>query len=154
MRRGRALRIDLPYSSSVMARRSDRPTMAPSFDVAQYAKESEARVRTKAQALAPPDPAVATNAEGRRPTRPGTGGVAVPDETWARGIIGAPIVTMVPDQLKRLPLDNRAGFLLSLMDGAIDLDTVVELSAMPRAEALRAVRGLVDAGVVEFRSAR
>ncbi|MDP9152512.1 MAG: hypothetical protein M3O36_21510 [Myxococcota bacterium] len=128
--------------------------MAPSFDVAQYAKESEARVRAKAHALASTERAVATHSEGRRPTRPGTGGVVVPDETWARGTIGAPTVTMVADQLKRLPLDNRAGFLLSLMDGAIDLDTVVELSAMPRAEALRVVRGLVDAGVVEFRSAR
>ena len=126
--------------------------MAPSFDVAQYAKDSEARVG-KVPPVVPAETPIAVPSprlEERRATRPGTGGVVVPDESWARGVTGAPTVTMERDRLKRLPLDHRAGFLLSLMDGAIDLDTVVEVSAMPRAEVLRVVRDLVEGGVVEF----
>jgi hypothetical protein len=77
-------------------------------------------------------------------------GATITDEAWARGVAGAPIVLMPPDQLRRLPLDHRAGFLLSLMDGTIDLATVIDVSAMPPSDALRAVRDLFDAGVVGF----
>jgi hypothetical protein len=59
---------------------------------------------------------------------------------------------MPVDLLKRLPLDHRAGFLLSLMDGAIDLDTMVEIAGMPRREVLRLVRDLFESGVVDFRT--
>jgi hypothetical protein len=41
--------------------------------------------------------------------------------------------------------------LLSLMDGTMDLATVVEVSAMPRNDALRVVRDLFESGVVAFR---
>jgi hypothetical protein len=37
------------------------------------------------------------------------------------------------------------------MDGAMDLETVIALSAMPRAEALRLARDLVESGIVAFR---
>jgi hypothetical protein len=66
-------------------------------------------------------------------------------------MVGAPTVSMLPDQLRRLPLDHRAGFLLSLMDGTIDLATVIEVSAMPASDARRVVRDLFEAGVVVFR---
>jgi hypothetical protein len=66
-------------------------------------------------------------------------------------MIGAPAVIMAPDDLRRLPLDHRAGFLLSLMDGTIDLETIIEVSGIPRAEALRFVRDVYEAGIVVFR---
>jgi hypothetical protein len=88
--------------------------------------------------------------EIRLATRPSMG-ATITDEAWARAVVGSPIVLMPPDQLRRLPLDHRVGFLLSLMDGTIDLATVIEVSAMPPSDALRAVRDLCDAGVVVFR---
>ncbi len=54
-------------------------------------------------------------------------------------------------QLKGMPLDHRAAYLLSWMDGTIDLDTLIEVATMPREEVLRLVRKLFDSGLVEFR---
>jgi hypothetical protein len=78
-------------------------------------------------------------------------GAAVTDEAWARGMVGTPVVVMAVEDLRRLPLDHRAGFLMSLMDGTLDLPTVIELSAMPHDDARRIVRDLFEAGVVVFR---
>ena len=138
-----------------MTRRSHRPTLAPGYDVEEYARASERLVRN-----APPSGReVAANdrelpgqpaSEVRLITRPQWGAV-VTNETWARTVSGAPTVTMSPDALKRLPLDHRAGFVISLMDGTLDLDTLVELSGMSRDDALGLVRNLFDSGIVEFR---
>src|ERR1700730_5876253 len=159
-----------------MPRRSERPTTPPLFDVLQYARESDANTKTvrpiafeeelasvervsdraadgslldddssTAEVPSSPEP----HSETRLTTRP-TMGATLTDEGWARGMVGAPVVVMPHDQLRRLPLDHRAGFLLSLMDGTIDLATVIEVSAMPPSDALRAVRDLFDAGVVGF----
>jgi hypothetical protein len=87
--------------------------------------------------------------EMRLLTRPQMG--AVRDETWARTMSGAPVVIVSADELKRLPLDHRAGFLLSLMDGATHLDALVEIAGMPRKEVIRLVRDLFESGIVDFR---
>jgi hypothetical protein len=132
-------------------RRDDRPTLPPTFDVAQYAKDSDAKIRAarvtldEAEAAAPET----AQSETRLLTRPRMG--AVPDETWARSMPGALVVLPSAEELKRLPLDHRAGFLLAMMDGSIDLDTLVEIAGMPREEALRLVRDLFDSGIIEFR---
>ncbi len=134
-----------------MTRRNERPTLAPAYDVEEYARESERLVRS---ARGAPDsnrefPTHAAS-EVRLITRPQWGAV-VTNEAWARGMKGSPCVTMSPQALKRLPLDHRAGFVMSLMDGTLDLDTLVELSGMSRDDALGLVRNLFDSGVVEFR---
>jgi hypothetical protein len=80
-------------------------------------------------------------------------GASVTDDAWARTMAERfPVVVMAVDVLKRLPLDHRAGFLLSLMDGSADLETVVEIACMPRDVVLRVVRDLFESGVVDFRS--
>jgi hypothetical protein len=137
----------------IMRTRSERPTTPPAFDVVQYAKDSDARVRTVRPITC--DEATAASettpqSETRIATRPSMGATTT-DESWARSMTGAPLVVMLPDQLRRLPLDHRAGFLLSLMDGTIDLATVIEVAPMPQGDALRVVRDLYDAGVIEFR---
>jgi hypothetical protein len=78
---------------------------------------------------------------------------AMGDEAWARlvSVSGAPVVVQSAEQIKRLPLDHRAGFVLSLMDGSIDLETLIDLSMMAPEEALRLVRDLFESGVIEFR---
>jgi hypothetical protein len=127
-----------------MQKKTERPTTPPSFDVVQFAKDSDARLRSAA-----PAPHGLPSSETRLITRPQMG-AAITDEAWARGIVGVPKVVMAPDQLRRLPLDHHAGFLLSLMDGTIDLESIIEVSGMPRAEALRFVRDVYDAGIVVF----
>lgn len=66
-------------------------------------------------------------------------------------MVGNLHVRLEGEALKRLPLDHRAGFLLSLMDGSLDIESLVEVSGMPRDEALRIVRDLHDSGVIDVR---
>jgi hypothetical protein len=132
-----------------MTRRSHRPTLAPAFDVAEFARQSEhlgalVAVEQERESKSP------VSSEVRLVTRPQWGAI-ITNEAWARSMKGAPNVTMSPQALKRLPLDHRAGFVISLMDGSLDLDTLVELSGMPRDHVLGLVRNLFDSGVVEFR---
>jgi hypothetical protein len=149
-------------------RSSLRPTSPPSFDVAQFAKDSDAAiptVRPRPLDESSSPPAEEQRSETRLATRPKRGAViadeatvdeavtheAIGDEGWARVMVGAPILVMAHAELRRLPLDHRAGFLLSFLDGTIDLDTIVEVSGMPRGEALRIIRNLFESGVVAFR---
>lgn len=140
-----------------MPRQSDWPTIPPAFDVAKFAKDSDRRIAVSRPAPADPEAPVAEapipeESEIRLVTRPQMG-ATVTDDSWARTMAtGLPVVVMPVDVLKRLPLDHRAGFLLSLMDGAMDLDTLVEIAGMPRDVVLRVVRDLFESGVVDFRS--
>ena len=131
-----------------MAVPSDRPTIPPSFNVEKFAKDSDRRISAATRAnTPPPEPA----SEVRLMTRPRIDPVT--DEAWGRAISvrGALHVRLETEALMRLPLDHRAGFLLSLMDGTLDLETVVEVSGMPRDEVLHTVRDLFDSGVVDVR---
>ncbi len=132
-----------------MLRKSEVPTLRPSFDVDGYAKASD----TKLVAAARSTPEAASplpQSETRLVTRPNLG-AALTDEGWARTVAGVLVLSMTLDELKRLPLDHRAGYLIFWMDGSIDLDTLVEVSGMTRDEVLGIVRDLFDSGVVEFR---
>jgi hypothetical protein len=133
--------------------RSDRPTVPPAFDVAQYAKDSDARIGA-ARPLSLVDPVIPPpprqpKSERRLVSRTKVDAV-LSDETWAGSMEGSPSVRLQGEQLKQLPLDHKAGFLMSRMDGSTDLETIVAVSAMPRAEALRLLRDLYDAGVIAF----
>jgi hypothetical protein len=141
------------------SRSSDLPTVPPPFNVARFARDSDAKVT-----VVPPGPAAprelqdqgvdatdaAPQSEMRIATRPRME-AAETDEAWARTAVGLLVVAMSVDELKRLPLDHRAGYLLSRMDGSLDLYTLVEVAALPRRDVLRMVRDLVDSGVVAFR---
>jgi hypothetical protein len=132
-----------------MPQERDQPS--PSLDFDPVPRNSDVRVavaRAQLSDLAEPGP----RSEVRRVTRPEMGAVAG-DEGWARRMAGRPVVVMPLELLKRLPLDHRDGFLLSLMDGAIDLDTIVEIAGIPRAEVIRLVRELFESGVIDFRTA-
>lgn len=61
------------------------------------------------------------------------------------------VVAVSRDQLKGYALDHVSGFLLSVMDGATDLATILDISDMPRLDALRRLRNLVERGIVVVR---
>jgi len=52
--------------------------------------------------------------------------------------------------LSSVNLDHRAGFLMSQVDGMMSLEDILELSSMPRTEALRLLVFLVENGVVDI----
>lgn len=57
-------------------------------------------------------------------------------------------VAVARDQIRWLSLDHRAGFLLSLVDGTSSIEELLDVSTMPRLEALRILYGLLDQRVI------
>lgn len=57
-------------------------------------------------------------------------------------------VALSGDQIRWLSLDHRAGFLLSLVDGISSIEELLDISSMPRLEALRILYGLLDQRVI------
>ncbi len=66
-------------------------------------------------------------------------------------------MTVVPwlmvtlDQLRELPIDPRAAFLVSLADGQCTIETIAEVAAMPREEVAQIFATLAELGAVELR---
>jgi hypothetical protein len=57
----------------------------------------------------------------------------------------------VPDhEIRWLGLDHRAGFLLSRVDGCHSIEEVLDVSGMPRLEALKTLSELVSVGAVRL----
>jgi hypothetical protein len=59
-----------------------------------------------------------------------------------------PRVSVEADRLRWLSLDHRAGFLLSLIDGFSSLEELLDISGMPRFEALKILCDLLDQDVI------
>jgi hypothetical protein len=64
------------------------------------------------------------------------------------------IAAVSPEELRRFTLDNVSGFLLSAMDGATDVETILDISGLPRLLALRHIRSLLERGIVVVASGR
>ena len=57
----------------------------------------------------------------------------------------------VPDsEVRWLGIDHKAGFLLSRVDGAHSLEEIVDMSGMPRLEALKMLAELLESGAIAF----
>jgi len=61
-----------------------------------------------------------------------------------------PIVVIDPTLIDSLGIDHRAGFLLSLVDGASTIEAILDVCGMPRLDALRILHELVQRGAVGF----
>jgi hypothetical protein len=59
-------------------------------------------------------------------------------------------VALPSDQIRWLTLDHRAGFLLSLIDGGSTVDQLLDISGMPRLDALRIMYQLLDQRVISL----
>jgi len=64
---------------------------------------------------------------------------------------GLPVPCAAPEALTAYNLPADAGFLISLMDGKTCLTDLVSVSGMDHFDALHALQGLLDAGLVELR---
>jgi hypothetical protein len=103
-------------------------TVAPDFDPEDFARDSEIEQR-------------AAVADGR---------LTLERECLAAiGSESAMLVAAVSaEELKQFTLDSVSGFLLSAMDGATDVETILDISGLPRLRALRHVRSLLERGIV------
>jgi hypothetical protein len=64
---------------------------------------------------------------------------------------GVPVVAVARDELRWLSIDHRAGFVLSLIDGVSTLEMVLDVSGMPRFDALRILHELLQKRIVSLR---
>lgn len=62
-----------------------------------------------------------------------------------------PSIVVADEDLKHVAIDHRAGFLLSHIDGVSSLETILDVSGMPRLDALRILVELVQKRVVALR---
>ena len=62
-----------------------------------------------------------------------------------------PMVVVPRAQMRWLSMDHRAGFILSLIDGSSTVDMILDVSGMPKLDALRILLDLVQQKIVAFR---
>ena len=62
-----------------------------------------------------------------------------------------PMVLVAREQLRWLSIDHRAGFLLSHIDGISNLEMILDVSGMPRLDALKILCELSQQRVISFR---
>jgi hypothetical protein len=65
-----------------------------------------------------------------------------------------PIVVLGALELSQLPLDHRAGFLLSRIDGSSSIDEILDVCGMPALDALRIIYELLQEGVIRIGAPR
>ncbi len=63
-----------------------------------------------------------------------------------------PTVIVQPTQLRWLSIDHRAGFVLSLIDGSSTLEMILDVSGMPKLDALRILHELLQAKIVSLKN--
>lgn len=71
-----------------------------------------------------------------------------PPLRWS--LASVPVLAMKTDELVRLPLDHRAGFLLSHVDGASSFETLLDLVPLPESEVIGIVESLLALGVIRL----
>jgi hypothetical protein len=62
-----------------------------------------------------------------------------------------PVVIVPRSQMRWLSIDHRAGFVLSLIDGSVSVETILDVSGMPRLDALRILHELVQQRIVALK---
>jgi hypothetical protein len=82
------------------------------------------------------------------------GGTARMGENALLALIGpleqVPSLAIAPARLTELRVDHRAGFLLAQVDGSLTLETLIDISGMPKLEVLRLIYTLVEDGVLNL----
>jgi hypothetical protein len=63
-------------------------------------------------------------------------------------LAGVPRLAVTPRQLMALPLDDRAGFVVSFVDGTYTVEMILDACALPRERALEILGDLADRGII------
>ena len=150
----------------------EHPTVVPAFDPEAFARDSEIRQRAVQAMGSEPtiEQARRLHADGGHeqalflltrllelaPLHPEASALASEcrqalEQEFLAAVGSASAVLVValsPQELKRFNLDNVSGFLLSVMDGATDVETILDIAGLPRLLALRHLRKLLERGIV------
>jgi hypothetical protein len=145
-----AARVD-----SVEGESDDRATLLPSFDMQQYARESDESIRTEDEAPTRPRGALHSAVYDVSPSVEVSEAVTDAEAQeiyWARIGDGAqvPVLARPIEDLLREPRDAGEGFVLSAIDGKSTVHSLVASCALPAVAVLRALCELVDRGAVGF----
>lgn len=62
-----------------------------------------------------------------------------------------PWLVVTLEQLRRMPLDGRAGFIVSLIDGRCTVEMLLDVAALPEDEVIALLGQLADLGAIELR---
>jgi hypothetical protein len=154
----------------------ERPTVVPDFDPQAFARDSEIKQRAASPAESRPtiDQVRRLHLDGdheqalflvtrllelvplhSEATRLSTDCREALEREYLSSVGSASAILVVAvshEELKTLALDNVSGFLLSLMDGATDAETILDICGLPRLLALRHLRSLLERGVVVIAS--
>jgi hypothetical protein len=90
--------------------------------------------------------------DSMRETAPELPAAIGPAQSQDFSLASVPIVVVPLDQLGRLPLDARQGFVLSLMDGRCTLEEVIDVCAFERIETIEIVAGFIQTGIVVLKA--
>jgi hypothetical protein len=71
-------------------------------------------------------------------------------ETEGLDQAGVPVPLRPLDELRSLNVTPEQGFILSRIDGRIDVRSIVQISPLPEVDALLVLRGLIEAGYLEL----
>ena len=66
-------------------------------------------------------------------------------------MFAVPWLAVSVEGLRLLPLDARAAYLLSLIDGACSVETILDICELDRTEALDLLARLLELGAIELR---
>ncbi len=121
---------------------SDRPTVAPTFDLEEFARKSADSKRPVGMPRA--------EDSGIQITGPTHFDLEQKYETELGSLGRVPTLRMGPTELRSMNLEPAAGFLLSNMDGISTVEMLLDLGGMPRVEALRIVCQLVRDHIVDL----
>jgi hypothetical protein len=66
-------------------------------------------------------------------------------------LASVPQVLVTAGQLLTLPFDPRRAFLLSLIDGTLTVDEILDASALERDEAIEMLAGFIQDGIIVLR---
>jgi hypothetical protein len=90
--------------------------------------------------------------ESTHETVPELPAVIGPAHSQDFSLASVPVVVVSRDQVGRLPLDARQGFVLSLIDGECSLEDVIDVCAFERIETIDIVAGFIQSGIVVLRA--
>ena len=130
----------------------ERPTITPPFDPEAFARDSESKMRSRLPTNPSPDEESGIQPVGMRALdldEPGDEMASTRPVPMV--MMAVPSIAMSRGELARLTLDHRAGFILSHVDGVSDVETILDVSAMPAEEALRILGELVARRIVTLR---
>jgi hypothetical protein len=64
-----------------------------------------------------------------------------------------PWLVVTHEELRRLPLDSRAGFVVSLIDGRCTVEMLLDIASLPEDEVISLLGQLSRLGAIELRDA-